>query len=270
MLKISAIIPAYNEAENIALVVDGLVALLDSAGLPLLHEVIVADNGSDDDTAATALLHGAKVIHVAQRGYGIACASACNAAQGEVFLFVDGDHTADLSQAQLLTHAVEQGFDMAIGVRTNAAPGSLTTPQKFGNWLACYLVRSIWAVPVTDLGPFRAIRRSAYERIGMRDQAYGWTIEMQIRAAQLKLQTCEIDVTWLPRHAGQSKVSGTVKGVFGAGWGILTMIARLWVQQRLDASTLRTPVLPTSVHVLPAGQAQLASSTPRRPFSQQE
>jgi hypothetical protein len=146
----------------------------------------------------------------------------------------------------------------------------LTAPQRFGNWLACYLVRKIWSVPVTDLGPFRAIRRTAYERIGMRDAAYGWTIEMQIRAAQLALHTCEIDVTWLPRHAGQSKVSGTVKGVFGAGWGILSMIARLWLQERRVARKASASVLPTPVHALPAGQVQLAPSTPRRPFSQQE
>jgi glycosyltransferase involved in cell wall biosynthesis len=270
MLKTSAIIPAYNEAENIALVVEGLLALRNHMQTPLLHEVIVADNGSDDDTAAIARSRGAKVIHVAQRGYGIACASACKVATGDVFLFVDGDHTADLRQAQLLTDAVERGVDMAIGVRTHAAPGSLTAPQRFGNWLACYLVRKLWSVPITDLGPFRAIRRSAYERMGMRDAAYGWTIEMQIRAAQLTLRTCEIDVTWLPRHAGQSKVSGTVKGVFGAGWGILSMIARLWLQERRAVRTAPQSGLPMSVHALPAGQVQLAPSTPRRPFSQQE
>lgn len=270
MLKISAIIPAYNEADNIALVVAGLLSLRDAAQAPLVHEVIVADNGSDDDTADIARRHGAKVVYVAQKGYGIACATACEHAQGDVLLFVDGDHTADLRQASLLTQAVECGVDMAIGVRTHAAPGSLTAAQRFGNWLACYLVRTIWSVPVTDLGPFRAIRRSAYDRIGMRDAAYGWTIEMQIRAAQLKLRTCEIDVAWLPRHAGQSKVSGTVKGVVGAGWGILSMIARLWLQEKRSLRVSPKSVLPTPDHALPAGQARLAPSTPRRPFSQQE
>ena len=235
-----------------------------------MHEVIVADNGSDDDTAIIARQCGASVIHVAERGYGIACASACMVAQGDVLLFVDGDHTADLRQAALLTNAVEHGADMAIGVRTHAAPGSLTLPQRFGNSLACFLVRKIWSVPITDLGPFRAIRRSAYERIGMRDAAYGWTIEMQIRAAQLDLRVCEVDVTWLPRHAGQSKVSGTIKGVIGAGWGILSMIARLRWQEWRYARNAITPVLSTSVVGLPAGQASLARSTSRRPFSQQE
>lgn len=270
MLKVSAIIPAYNEAENIALVVDGLLALRDASGLALISEVIVADNGSDDDTAVIAANCGARVICVPQKGYGIACASACDVAQGDVFLFVDGDHTADLREAILLTQSIEQGYDMAIGVRTHATAGSLTVPQKFGNWLACFLVRSIWSVPVTDLGPFRAIHRRAYELIGMRDQAYGWTIEMQIRAAQLAFKTCEIDVTWLPRHAGQSKVSGTVKGVIGAGWGILSMIARLWISEKRALRTFHSPVLPKSVHALPAGQARLASTNQSRQFSQQD
>ncbi len=270
MLKISAIIPAYNEAENIALVVDGLLALCDEAGMALVHEVIVADNGSDDGTAAIARQCGARVIYVAQKGYGIACASACKVAQGDVLLFVDGDHTADLRQAVLLTQAVERGADMAIGVRTHAAPGSLTLPQRFGNWFACYLVHKIWSVPITDLGPFRAIRRSAYERIGMRDAAYGWTIEMQIRAAQLSLRVREVDVSWLPRHAGQSKVSGTIKGVVGAGWGILSMIVRLRLHEWRDARQALNRVLPTSVTALPAGQEALTPSTLSRPFSQQE
>jgi hypothetical protein len=232
MLSVSAIVPAFNEAENIALVIDGLRCLRSPAGDRLIDEVIVADNGSSDGTAQIAASHGAFVIPVAERGYGSACASACSFARGEVLLFVDGDHTADLHEACLLTQAIEQGYDMAIGVRSRAAPGSLSLPQRFGNGLACFLVRVLWSVPVTDLGPFRAIRRSAFERIAMRDKAYGWTIEMQIRAAQLALKTCEIDVTWLPRHAGQSKVSGTFRGVLGAGIGILSMIARLWFSQR--------------------------------------
>lgn len=266
MLKISAIIPAFNEAENISLVVQGLIRLRRTTGLPLIHEVIVADNASTDETATLAGYSGAKVIYVPEKGYGIACASACKDAQGDVLLFVDGDHTANLMQAQLLCGAIEQGFDMAIGVRTHAAPGSLSAPQRFGNWLACFLVRSIWQVPITDLGPFRAIRRTAYESIGMQDRAYGWTIEMQIRAAQLQLRTCELDVDWLPRHAGVSKVSGTVRGVIGAGWGILSMITRLWWRGQSQAHSIKPLVLPTSAAVLSTGQARLASSTKRRSF----
>jgi glycosyltransferase involved in cell wall biosynthesis len=232
MMFVSAIIPAYNEAENIALVVGGLIALRDADNRPLVGEVIVADNNSDDDTAAIATAAGARVVHVAARGYGNACAAACAHAVGDVLLFVDGDHTADLSQTELLLNGIERGADMVIGARTHAVQGSLTLPQRFGNALACALVRLIWCVPVTDLGPFRAIHRAAYDHIGMRDRTYGWTIEMQVRAAQLRLTTTEVPITWLPRHAGQSKVSGTVRGVLGAGFGILSMIARLWWRGR--------------------------------------
>jgi glycosyltransferase involved in cell wall biosynthesis len=270
MLKTTAIIPAYNEAENIALVVGGLLALRDPHGFPTVHEVIVADNNSTDGTADAALRSGARVVHVPQKGYGNACASACNLATGDVLLFVDGDHTADLAQAALLIDAVARGADLAIGVRTNAVRGSLSLPQRFGNLLACCLVRAIWSAPVTDLGPFRAIRRSAYERIGMRDRSFGWTIEMQIRAIQLGLSTVEIDVSWFPRHAGTSKVSGTLKGVVGAGAGILSMIARLWWRQPFKARQPKEPEFSPAAVVLPTGQVQLPSTTLRRSFIKQE
>ncbi len=233
-MSVSAIIPAYNEAENIALVVRGLLGLRNGRGAPLVDEVVVADNNSTDGTADIACRAGARVVHVQARGYGSACAAACEAALGDTLLFVDGDHTADLAQTPLLLDEIDRGADLVIGARANAQRGSLTLPQRFGNAFACALIRSIWRVPVTDLGPFRAIRRSAYLRIGMHDRAYGWTIEMQVRAAQLRLHVREVPVTWLPRHAGHSKVSGTVRGVFGAGFGILSMIARLWWREQFE------------------------------------
>jgi glycosyltransferase involved in cell wall biosynthesis len=243
-MNTSAIIPAYNEAENIALVVEGLRALCDDIGAPLVYEVIVANNNSTDETAIIACASGARVIDVPTRGYGNACAAACAIALGDVFVFVDGDHTADLSQTILLTREIARGADLVIGARTHATHGSLTLPQRFGNALSCALVRAIWSVPVTDLGPFRAIRRDAYERIGMRDRAYGWTIEMQVRAAQLRLETREVSVSWFPRYAGQSKVSGTVRGVIGAGVGILSMIARLRWRQWREGLSVDAPAHP--------------------------
>ena len=266
MPSVSAIIPAYNEAANIVLVIDGLLALRDPAGSPLIHEVIVGDNGSTDDTAMLAIARGATVVPVPERGYGSACARACAAARGEILLFADGDHTADLAQAAVLLNAIVQGADLAIGVRAHAKPGSLTLAQRMGNRLACFLVRLIWSVPITDLGPFRAIRRTAFERIGMRDRAYGWTVEMQIRAAQLNLRTSEVPVTWLPRHAGHSKVSGTVRGVAGAAWGILSMIARLWYRERTEARPPVDSASFPSVEALPAGRPSLSSASSSRPF----
>jgi glycosyltransferase involved in cell wall biosynthesis len=226
-MRVSAVIPAYNEAQSIGLVVSGLKSLKDESGAPLVHEIIVADNNSTDSTAIVGLEAGASVVFVRKRGYGNACFQACKVASGNVLLFVDGDHTADLSQVKLILDAIEQGATLSIGARSHARAGSLTAPQRFGNALACFLIRSIWRVPVTDLGPLRAIRRSAYELIAMQDRAFGWTIEMQIRAAQLQFNTVEVPVSWFPRYAGQSKVSGTISGVIGAGWGILSMIAKL-------------------------------------------
>lgn len=270
MIKITAIIPACNEAGNIALVVAGLIELRGQDGAPLVHEVIVADNGSEDATATFAIAAGATVVPVAGRGYGNACAVACTHARGDVLLFVDGDHTALLSEAPLLLNAVAAGADLAIGVRTRVAPGSITQAQRWGNALACVLVRRLWGVPISDLGPFRAIRRAAYERMNMRDRAYGWTIEMQIRAAQLQLETMEVPVSWLPRHAGHSKISGTLRGVAGAGVGILSMIARLWWREHCATHARAAHVLPNTVAILPAGQAQLPCSLPRRPFKNRE
>jgi glycosyltransferase involved in cell wall biosynthesis len=238
MPLVSAIIPAYNEAENISLVVEGLLSLRDDIGDALVEEVIVADNNSTDDTAFLASAAGAKVIHVAAQGYGSACAAACEIANGEIFLFVDGDHTADLSETSKLLDAVRVGAELAIGARVHATRGSMTLPQRFGNALACWLIRIIWRAPVHDLGPFRAIRRNAYARIGMRDRAYGWTIEMQVRAIQLGIRTVEVPVRWLPRYAGQSKVSGTVRGVIGAGVGILSTIARFWWRERRERALM--------------------------------
>lgn len=278
MLKTIAIIPAYNEAENIALVVGGLLELLDHKGSLLIQEVIVADNGSEDATAAIAIAAGATVLRVAGRGYGNACAAACALAStrphADVLLFADGDHTADLSEATLLLDAIASGADLAIGVRTRIAQGSLTLAQRWGNALACFLVRRLWRIPISDLGPFRAIRRSAYERMSMRDRAYGWTVEMQIRAAQLHLTTTEVAVSWLARRAGHSKISGTLSGVMGAARGILSMIARLWWrewwewQARHGASPLCPAVVANTVAILPAGQAQL-TYPPRRQHSNQ-
>jgi hypothetical protein len=246
LLKVTAVIPAFNEAENIGIVVRGLLALKDDSDVSLISEVIVADNNSTDATSKFALEAGAKVIFVPDKGYGNACFQACKIAQGDTLLFVDGDHTADLSQVKEILYPLHQGASLVIGARAHAIKGSLTLPQQFGNALACFLIRAIWNQPTTDLGPFRAIRRASYELIAMQDRAFGWTIEMQIRAIQLGLETVEVPVTWLPRHAGTSKVSGTISGVIGAGWGILSMIAKLrWRELRKQTKPKKT-IKPTT------------------------
>ena len=231
-LRATAIVPARNEAECIAIVVRGLLDQRDARGRALLHEVLVADNGSSDRTGEIARECGARVIRVEQAGYGRACWEAAQASAGDVFIFVDGDGAADPQEAGLLLAEIDRGFDLVIGVRERPAPGSMTPPQRWGNALACALMRLLWRVPARDLGPYRAIRRGAFEALHMRDRSYGWTVEMQVRAHRIGLRVAQCPVAWHARIAGQSKISGTLRGVFGAGLGILGMIARLWLQER--------------------------------------
>jgi glycosyltransferase involved in cell wall biosynthesis len=229
---VSAIVPARNEAPCIEAVVRALRALTTAQGAPLLIEVIVADNGSTDDTARIAANAGARVIAVAEAGYGRACWEAVRASRGSVLLFVDGDGAADPADAPALIDALTQGAQLAIGVRHAPDVGAMTFTQRFGNALACFLMRCLWRMPVADLGPHRAIRREAFDALDMQDRSFGWTVEMQVRAHALGLRVAECPVRWHARTGGVSKISGTLRGVFGAGAGILGMIARLWWRER--------------------------------------
>lgn len=230
--KVSAIVPARNEAGCIATVVQGLLSLRDADGRPLVHEVVVADNASTDGTGDEARAAGARVVQVLQPGYGQACWHAVQASRGDVLLFVDGDGAADAGDAGALLDALRGGAELVVGVRRNPDRGALTVTQRFGNGLACALMRVLWQMPVTDLGPHRAIRRVAFDRLDMQDRSFGWTVEMQVRAHLLCLLVQERPVRWHVRQAGVSKISGTWRGVWGAGVGILGMIARLWWRER--------------------------------------
>jgi glycosyltransferase involved in cell wall biosynthesis len=229
---VSAIVPARNEAPCIAAVVRDLLALRTPQGTPLLLEVVVADNGSTDDTARVARDAGARVIAVSQAGYGRACWEAVRASHGSVLLFVDGDGAANPADALSLIDAISHGASLAIGVRHAPDAGAMTFTQRFGNGLACLLMRCLWRMPVADLGPHRAIRRDAFDALDMRDRGFGWTVEMQVRAHSLGLRVAQLPVRWHARTGGVSKISGTLRGVVGAGIGILGMIARLWWRER--------------------------------------
>jgi len=232
--RVSVIIPALNEEKAIPHVIKGLQALRNGNKQKLIDEIIVCDNGSTDHTYEVAKQLGAKVVYEPLAGYGRACLKAMNALkQTDIVLFIDADHAFYAQQSLALIQAIDQGYDLAIGSRTlgNMAPGALTGPQIFGNRLASYLIKLIWRREVSDLGPFRAIRYSALKSLNMQNLTFGWTIEMQIKALQKNMQVVETPVDVRCR-IGVSKISGTIKGSVGAGIGILSMIAKLWWQQK--------------------------------------
>lgn len=229
-LSVGAVIPARDEAENIGAVVAELLGLRTDAGEHVIDDLVVCDNGSADGTAERARAAGARVAVERTPGYGRACLTAIAALRPvDVVLFVDGDQSCEVGQALDLLHAVAAGADLVIGSRAlgRMEPGALTPPQIAGNRVASLLIRFLWGRTVTDLGPFRAIRSDALRQVGMRDTAYGWTVEMQIKAIQGRLRLVEVPVSSRRRRYGRSKVGGTVRGVIGASVGILGMILRL-------------------------------------------
>lgn len=233
-LTITVVIPALNEEAAIGKVVSDLQALtlVSSKSLSaekVIDAIIVCDNGSSDNTAMNAKTAGALVVYQPQSGYGIACQTALlHCPPCDMVLFVDGDDSCFIEQAIPLLQGIIDGDDLAIGSRTlgNIEQGALTGVQKFGNWLSGQLIEFFWQQKVSDLGPFRAIRTEALQRLDMQDMSFGWTVEMQVKAAILAMKTSEYPVDSKIR-IGQSKISGTVKGSVLAGTGILSMIAKL-------------------------------------------
>jgi glycosyltransferase involved in cell wall biosynthesis len=227
---VAFIIPALNEEAALAPMLDGLRAALDAAAC-VDADIVVVDNGSSDATAVVARMHGARVISEPRRGYGQACLAGMAALSRdvEIVVFLDADGSDDPEDlVRLLTPVREGEADMVLGSRTAAAreSGAFTPQQAFGNWLATGLMRVFFGARYTDLGPFRAIRRKALERLRMRDTNFGWTIEMQIKAHRFGLRVVEIPVNYRTRIAGESKISGNFGGTVRAGWKILWTIAR--------------------------------------------
>jgi glycosyltransferase involved in cell wall biosynthesis len=227
-MQVGVIIPARNEAGALGRVV---------AEIPrtFVREIIVVDNGSTDDTASVARRAGARVVPEPIPGYGRACLAGLSALSPsvDVVVFLDGDHSDDATELpRLLAPVAEKQADLVIGSRTaKAEPGSLTLQQRLGNGLACWLIWKCFGVRYTDLGPFRAIRRDALARLEMHDRAFGWTVEMQAKAARLGLRIYEVPVSYR-RRIGRSKISGTLSGTIRAGWAIVTTILRVAMQSR--------------------------------------
>ena len=223
--RVAAVIPALNEADSIGLVL---------ADLPrgLVERVVVCDNGSTDGTGAAARAAGALVVEEPRRGYGAACLKAIAALERDppdVVLFLDADRSDDAGEASaILAPILDGSADFVIGSRAlgGAEPGAMTPAQRFGNRLASALLRALYGAPATDLGPFRAIRWESLRSLGMRDRDFGWTVEMQVKAARRGLRTREVPVRYRRRAGGSpSKISGTVRGTILAGTKILGTIA---------------------------------------------
>ncbi|MCB1549142.1 MAG: glycosyltransferase, partial [Hyphomicrobiaceae bacterium] len=185
--------------------------------------------GSTDATAAVAAAHGAVVVSEPEPGYGAACLAAMQRLGAvDIVVFLDGDYSDHPAEMVRLVDPIIAGEkDFVVGSRVlgEAERGALTPQQRFGNWLATWLIRLIWGVRYTDLGPFRAIRATSLTDLAMRDRNFGWTVEMQIKAARAGLSIAEVPVNYR-RRIGVSKVSGTVKGTILAGYKILYTIAR--------------------------------------------
>jgi glycosyltransferase involved in cell wall biosynthesis len=218
---ISVIIPALNEEHTIAEVVRSLTS-------PLVGEVIVVDNGSTDNTATRAAEAGAIVIHAPHRGYGRACASGVLAAHpdSDIFVFLDGDGSDVTSELPAIATPVLEGrYDFVIGsrIRGHREPGSLLPSQVFAGWLAGILIRLRYGVRYTDMGPFRAISRTALKSLQMSEMTYGWNLEMQMKAARDRLRILEVPVSYRLRQGGISKVAGSLRGSIKAAIRILTV-----------------------------------------------
>ena len=225
----AVLIPALDEEPALP----GVLASIPRAGPGWrVGRVLVVDNGSRDRTAEVGRAAGATVVSEPRRGYGAACLAGLAQLRRQppdVVTFLDADRSDDPEGLPLLLAPIVAGkADLVIGSRAlgEREPGSLTLPQAFGNRLATALLHLLFGLRATDLGPFRAVRWPALESLGMRDRDYGWTVEMQARAARAGLAVAEVPVRYR-RRVGQSKISGTVRGVLGAGWKILVTIARV-------------------------------------------
>lgn len=219
-MKIDVIIPALDEEASVGLVV----AALDRR---LIREVLVIDNGSADATALRATEAGARVVLEVRRGYGQACLTGVANLRPdcEVVVFLDADGSDDPSElAEILAPISSGRADLVVGSRRPAVWSALTPQQRVGNAVAALWLRRRFGLAATDLGPFRAIRLEALRRLGMTDRSYGWTVEMQIRAARAGLRYTERDVRYR-RRVGHSKISGTIRGTVGASVKILSLLA---------------------------------------------
>lgn len=227
-MRVSVIIPTRNEAEAVGLVL---------ADLPwnLVTEVIVVDSESSDGTPDIATRMGARVIPEARRGYGRACLTGLAAANApEVVVFLDGDYSDRPGELPLLLAPIAEGrADITIGSRLAGprTPGALPWHALLGNWLAATLIKKLYGLKISDLGPFRAARAEVLRAVELQEATYGWAVELILKGVLYGFRIVEVPVSYHPR-IGTSKISGTLKGTFGAAWFILSRIASYYFRRR--------------------------------------
>jgi glycosyltransferase involved in cell wall biosynthesis len=233
-MRVSVIIPTHNEAQAIGRVL---------ADLPsdLINEVIVVDSNSSDGTPEIAASLGARVIEEPRRGYGRACLTGLAAADApDIVVFLDGDYSDRPSELPILLEPIIQGnADITLGSRLGRQriPAALPWHQAFGNRLAAGLIRLLYGLKITDLGPFRAGRADVLRALALQETTYGWAVEMILKGALSGARVVEVPVTYYPR-IGKSKIGGTLKGTVGAAWFILSLTFRYYFHRR-KAGTLR-------------------------------
>jgi glycosyltransferase involved in cell wall biosynthesis len=232
-VRVSVIIPTHNEAQAIERVL---------ADLPqgLASEVIVVDSNSNDGTPEIAARMGARVVQEPRRGYGRACLTGLDAAKfPDVVVFLDGDYSDRPSELPVLLAPITEGrADITLGSRLLEQRSARALPwhQVFGNRLAASLIRLLYGVEITDLGPFRAARAEVLRTLALEQTTYGWAVEMILKGALAGFRVIEVPVSYYPR-IGKSKISGTMKGTLGAAWFILSLIVRYYFRQRRDPTS---------------------------------
>ena len=225
-MRVSVIIPTHNEAQAIERVL---------ADLPsdLTTEVIVVDSNSNDGTPEIAAKMGARVIQESRRGYGRACLTGLAAASSpDVVVFLDGDYSDRPSELPILLAPITEGrADITLGSRQQRSAGALPWHQVFGNRLSASLIRLLYGLEISDLGPFRAGRADVLRALALEETTYGWAVEMILKGALAGFRVVEVPVSYYPR-IGKSKISGTLKGTVGAAWFILSLIVRYYFRHR--------------------------------------
>ncbi len=228
-MTVSLIIPALNEAGSIG-------PLLAEVPAGLVHEIIVVDNGSTDNTGDAARSAGAIVVREERRGYGYACAAGVAAAQGDILVFMDGDGSFAPGELPSLLAPLHRGeADLVLGSRPLGGMDLDAMPvhQRGGNRLVVWLLGRLYGVRLTDLGPFRAIRRDLLLDLKMQEHTYGWPVEMMVKTACRHARMVEVPVSYRRRTAGQSKVGGTVRGTVLAAYRIFRVTFRYAWQSKL-------------------------------------